>query len=104
LKKIRYVEKNSCNNKDNKDDGSAALWGFAAGAGIGGLIGYGIGSSNNHYQQPQVVNNNYYGNNSGGDSNHHYQQANYNNQQYNNSNNNNNENDDYDGDAAEGDW
>jgi len=101
VEKIRYVEKNSCNNKDSKDDGSAALWGFAAGACIGGLVGHGIGSSNNHHQ-PQVVNNNFYGNNHSGASNQNYQQANYNNQQYNN--NNNNDGNDYDGDAAEGEW
>ncbi len=78
--------------------GVSSLWGYAAAAGVGGLIGYGIGSYNNNSTNHNQ-NNHHYNNNN-----------NYNNNQYNNNYNNNyenvaeNDNDDYDGDAGEGDW
>ena len=79
--------------------GFSSMWGVAAGVGIGGLVGYGLGSYMNSGQNNTNNNQNFSNYPS-----HH----NYNNSDYKNNNNYNNvaddDVDDYDGDAAEGGW
>jgi len=78
---------------DHGEKGSS-MWGIVGAGAVGGLIGYGLGSYNNHSaQHTNYPNQSNYPNS--------YPQTNPNNTQYQKASD---DVDDYDGDAAEGDW